>query len=287
MRLNDLYDDLLEATTTGDIKPETTGSKAIKRGLPPSFQHSMPGTHAFPDMDNSYGFYRFVVAMAGHPEKTDVDMEMPLRDIPIAVAYTKEEHDMIHNVAARMGITAEELSYDKSSELPDTYTTSPVMIFRMDESRYKRFLDLIQISEAMLFGNDAVDLYEDFQQKKLSPNIEKTLPPIVVVPELNSGNNYPQYRFMTMLAAVKAIEAGEIDYPKLVPWTSSLAVVGYTKEEVEIVKKAAELSGFAVNTMNDSPSEEPDWVQTTSPVAVFNMTESMRNTIDRLGLTEG
>ena len=155
LRIIDLYGDLFEAVTNKDIKPEVpAGKNKIKRGLPPSFQHSMPATHSFPDMDNSYGFYRFVVAMAGLPEKNDIVDNVALRDIPIAVAYTKEEHDMIHRAAERLGIVPDELAYHGSSELPDTYTTSPVMKFHMPEGQERRLNGLIKLSEAMTHALD-------------------------------------------------------------------------------------------------------------------------------------
>ena len=150
MRITDLYGDLFEAVTNADIKPEVpAGKNPIRDGLPPSFQHSMPATHSFPDMDGYYQFYRFVVAMAGMPEKNEVVDNIALRDIPIAVAYTKEEHDMIHAAAERMGIKPDELAYHGSHELPDTYTTSPVMKFHMPEGREHKLLGLIKLSEAM------------------------------------------------------------------------------------------------------------------------------------------
>jgi len=149
MRITDLYGDLFEAAAGS--RPEVpAGNNKIKRGLPPSFQHSMPATHSFPDMDNSYGFYRFVVAMAGMPEKNEVVDNIALRDIPIAVAYTKEEHDMIHAAAERMGITPDELAYHGSHEMPDTYTVSPVMKFHMPESQQRKLRDALALSEAML-----------------------------------------------------------------------------------------------------------------------------------------
>ena len=72
-----------------------------------------------------------------------------LRDIPIAVAYTKEEHDMIHRAAERMGIVPDELAYHGSHEVPDTYTKSPVMKFHMPEGQQRKLKGLIALSEAM------------------------------------------------------------------------------------------------------------------------------------------
>jgi hypothetical protein len=150
MRISDLYGDLFEAVTNKDIKPEVpAGKNSIVQGLPPSFQHSMPATHSFPDMDPYYQFYRFVIAMAGHPDDANSPLESRMRDIPIAVAYTKQEHDMIHAVAKRMGFKADELAYHGSRELPDTYTKSPVMKFKMDENQQRKLAGLIKLSEAM------------------------------------------------------------------------------------------------------------------------------------------
>ena len=147
MRLTDLYGDLFEnAPSMGKIVA----------GLPPSFQHSMPATHAFPDMDNYYGFYRFVIAMAGEsgepdkPGEYEIPLQSNMRDIPIAVAYTKQEHEMIHKTAKRMGATPDELAYHGSQELPDTFTVSPVMKFQMSETQQRKFKNLLALSEAMI-----------------------------------------------------------------------------------------------------------------------------------------
>lgn len=144
MRLSDLYSDLFEnAPVIGKVVA----------GLPPSFQHSMPATHAFPDMDNYYGFYRFVIAMAGElgePGGEDIPLQSNMRDIPVAVAYTKQEHDMIHRTARRMGAKPKELAYRGSEEHPDTYTVSPVMKFHMSETQQRKFKNLVALSEAMI-----------------------------------------------------------------------------------------------------------------------------------------
>ena len=149
MRVHDLYSDLFEVKA----QPGSMAYQVTQGQLPPAFQHSMPDTHSFPDMDANYGFYRFVVAMAGHPETT-ATKDSPLRDQPIAIAYTEQEHEMIHKVAASMGLTPKELSYEKSRELPDTYTVSPVMKFHMPEGQQRRLRDAILLSEAMLDATD-------------------------------------------------------------------------------------------------------------------------------------
>ena len=119
------------------------------------------------------------------------------------------------------------------------------------------------------------DLFEaDFGNAKLAPNIEATLPPVIVIPELNSGNNYPQYRFNTIMAAARAIQAGEVKFKELVPWAASQSVVAYTPQDVETVRMAARLAGLSIDEINSTPSQEPDWVNTVSPVMKFKMSES-------------
>lgn len=122
-----------------------------------------------------------------------------------------------------------------------------------------------------------IDLFEqEFGTAKLSKNQERVLPPILVLPALNSGNNYPQYRFNTIMAAARAIKAGEVPFKALVPWASAMSITAYVPEEMETVRIAAKLAGLEVDDINDSPSMEPDWVNTVSPVANIPMTESRR-----------
>lgn len=151
MRVHELYGDLFEAVTAQDIT--TRGTKKGTMSLPANFRHSMPSTNSFEDMDMYYEFYRFVVALAGSPE-TNVPDNAHMRDVPIAVAYTKAEHDMIQRTAKRLGFAPTELAYEGSKELPDTYTVSPVMKFNMSESQERRLIDVIRLSEAMLNAAD-------------------------------------------------------------------------------------------------------------------------------------
>lgn len=119
MRLRDLVIPLTETDTN----------------IPDSVRHTLPKTVLFPDMNNQYEFYKFVVAMATHPEiDSTVTLNHRLRDVPIAVAYSDAEYDMITSVAKRLGKRYEEIAYNGSEELPGTGTTSPVMKFHMSEA---------------------------------------------------------------------------------------------------------------------------------------------------------
>lgn len=123
------------------------------------------------------------------------------------------------------------------------------------------------------------NLFEHFGTIKLAQNAEAVLPPVVVFPELDNSNSYLQYRFTTNLAAARAIAAGDVPFKKIVPWEQYLTVVGYTPEEIETVKLAAEQSGMKMEMLNTEPSHEPDWVNTKSPVMPFHMSEHKRKTV--------
>ena len=123
MRLRDLYE-----------SPESS-AELNDTNLPMGVRHSLPHTVIFPDMNHDWEFYQFVVAMAAHPELEDSFYKhRPLRDVPIAVAYTEQEFEMIKQVAKRMGKKWEEVAYKKSQEAPGVNTVSPVMKFNMTES---------------------------------------------------------------------------------------------------------------------------------------------------------
>ena len=68
MRLHDLYE-----------------TKAAP--MPVDTQKIMPKTVSLPSMDSSYEYYRFLIAMAGHPHE-DIPTNSVIADSPIAVAYT-------------------------------------------------------------------------------------------------------------------------------------------------------------------------------------------------------
>lgn len=119
MRLGDLYHRLDEGTETD---------------LPLGTRHTLPRTVILPDTDLYYEYYRFVTAMACHPElDPTVTDEKNLRDVPIIVAYSEQEYDMIKAVAARLGKKVEEIAFNGSKEPPGGNTVSPVAKFHMSE----------------------------------------------------------------------------------------------------------------------------------------------------------
>ena len=123
MRLRDLYESPEISVDHNDTN------------LPMGIRHSLPYTCIFPDMNNEWEFYQFVVGMGCYPNMSDDFYKTrPLRDVPIAVAYTEQEYEMIKAVAKRMGKKVEEIAFKKSQESPGVNTVSPVMKFNMTES---------------------------------------------------------------------------------------------------------------------------------------------------------
>lgn len=117
MKINEIYQDLNESKESD---------------VPLGIRYTMPKTVIFPDMDLYYEYYKFATAMASHPElENEHPSDRPLRDVPMAVAYTDAEYKMIMDVAKRMGKTAKEIAFGGSVEPPGGNTTSPVMKFSM------------------------------------------------------------------------------------------------------------------------------------------------------------
>ena len=131
-----------------------------------------------------------------------------------------------------------------------------------------------------------LDLFEQFGSTTISHDMEATLPPVAIMPELDNSNGYKQYRFMSDMASARAVAAGEVEFKKIVPWTQYLTVVGYTPEELETVRLACEQSGIDFEMLNHSLSKEPDWVNTRSTVMPFHMSEHKRSNAKLTGLFE-
>lgn len=128
------------------------------------------------------------------------------------------------------------------------------------------------------------DLVENinFPIPALAPDISNTISPTMIIPELINSDTYKQYRYNVALAAVRAADAGEIHFDRQSTWNESLAAIGYTDAEIETIEMANKLMNVKGVMISKTPSHEPDDTNKVSPVAKFNMTESMRNVIDSI-----
>jgi hypothetical protein len=116
----------------------------------------------------------------------------------------------------------------------------------------------------------------------LNPDVRNTLSPTMVMPDLINSDTYRQYRYNVALAAVRAMEAGEVDVDIQSTWNESLAAVAYTDAELETINLANKLMNISGIMISSSPSCEPKDTNTVSPVAKFSMIEGMRGLINKL-----
>lgn len=252
-----------------------------ENNLPHSYKHTMPQTVIIPDMDLYYEFYRFVTNMACHPEEDNGIFDTPaMRDVPVAVAYTPQEFEMIKATAKRMGFDISDVAFKKSEEPPDTQKVSPVMKFSMFETSQDRALQIGRVKEQFMH------LAENMRLGKLSPEVENTLSPTMTIPELINSDTYKQYRYSIALAAARAVLAGEVKFDAMSAWNEALTGVAYTPQELEIFQLANKLMNVNGIMLSKTPSAEPDDTNTVSPVMKFNMFESvsdsMRSWLDKL-----
>lgn len=122
--------------------------ESAESDIPLGTRYTLPKTVILPDMDLYYDFYRFVMAMASHPEIDSTKANSrPLRDIPMVVAYTPQEYEMVKAVAERMGQRIEEIAFEGSQEPPGGNTVSPVAKFHMSESHVDIMKSLLEHME--------------------------------------------------------------------------------------------------------------------------------------------
>ena len=126
------------------------------------------------------------------------------------------------------------------------------------------------------------DLYEGFKTPKTPSRLQNTLPPTYMMPALVNSNGYPQYRHGLALATALAVENGDVAYDQQSMWNQNQTVICYAPEELEILKKANKLMGVKAVGVTTTPSHEPDWVNTTSPLKqnTHSLSETMRAIID-------
>lgn len=126
---------------------------------------------------------------------------------------------------------------------------------------------------------------KDLLEANTSPlrtDIEATLPPTVTIPELVNTDPYKQYRYIIALASARAVADNEIEFDEQSAWNEALTAVAYTDVELETIEMANRLMGVQGVMLSKGASHEPKDTGTVSPVAKFNMSESMRGLMDKL-----
>ena len=259
-----------------DLKPLNEANDK----MPHSMKYTMPQSVIIPDMDLYYEFYKFVTNMACHPE---IDKQMhgdnAMRDVPVAVAYTPQEFEMIKATAERMGFDLSTVAFEKSVEPPDTQITSPVMKFdlKISESNEDTALRIGKVKEQFM------NLVEN-KLGKLHPDVSNTISPTMAIPDLVNSDYYKQYRYTLALAAAKAVANGEVGFDAMSAWNEAMSGVAYAPQEMEIFALANKMMDVHGVMLSKTPPTEPSDTFKKSPVAKFTMfdtlSEQMRDIIN-------
>jgi hypothetical protein len=87
---------------------------------------ALPNPIQFPNMDSYYELYRMSLLMASAPNEPNVPTTSAIANNPIMVPYSDQDARIIE-LARKLGGFAPEkhMAPGKSSEMPDTNTTSP------------------------------------------------------------------------------------------------------------------------------------------------------------------
>ena len=116
---------------------------------------------------------------------------------------------------------------------------------------------------------------EGFQEKthgrwgKLSPDVKGALPGMWVQRQLRNTDPYMQYRYALAIAAARGIQAGETSFDQESAWAENFAIVGYAKQDAEVIKLADRLMGVTGTQMADYSSKETSNTNIQSPVVSF------------------
>jgi hypothetical protein len=99
-------------------------------------EHSKPmvGMMRYDGLDNSnpYHMWRFLVAVAGHPDPVgeELSIEGPIGNKMASLAYTEVDAEILKAGAAAMGEVGTVISSQDSTEPSFIQTTSPVTAFK-------------------------------------------------------------------------------------------------------------------------------------------------------------
>jgi hypothetical protein len=104
---------------------------------------------------------------------------------------------------------------------------------------------------------------------KLKPDINGALPGMWVQRQLRNTDPYMQYRYGLALAAARGIQAGQTTWEQESAWAENFAVVGYAKEDQDLIDMADKLMGVKATKLSDSSSTETAETNKTSPVKAF------------------
>ena len=97
-----------------------------------------------------------------------------------------------------------------------------------------------------------------------------SLPGVWLQRQLRNTDPYMQYRYGLAMAAARADKDGHIEFEQESGWAENLIIVGYDKNDGEVIKMADKLMGVTGTRVADSTSKETSGANITSPVSNWN-----------------
>ena len=96
-------------------------------------KQAIPGLRSLTGVNQYYELYRFGIAMAGAGRTDEPNMTDPFgitADNPTTSSYTDAEEKIINDALKHSKKTAKKMSSKQSEEPTDTYTQSPVPVYK-------------------------------------------------------------------------------------------------------------------------------------------------------------
>jgi len=88
---------------------------------------ALPGAKKYPQMGITYDLYRFGIAMASSPGTTNDFTEGPIGEMPMTVAYSKGDEEIINATLKQTGHSGINITPSGSSEMDNVNKISPVL----------------------------------------------------------------------------------------------------------------------------------------------------------------
>jgi ABC-type uncharacterized transport system YnjBCD substrate-binding protein len=92
----------------------------------PEHSSTMQPSMVVHDMDPGYDYYRFMIKIAGYPQKNAAHDHEHFRDHPVMTAYTQAEEDMLSATVKGMGKKASWITTENGKEPSSNNKKSPV-----------------------------------------------------------------------------------------------------------------------------------------------------------------
>lgn len=97
--------------------------------MPPSAMETLPPTFTVPSLDKYYEYYRFLIAVAGMPEETQIPLTGPIGDGVYITPYSDIERKHSLEILKKMGRKVVPVTRNPSTEPKDSHSVSPVRRF--------------------------------------------------------------------------------------------------------------------------------------------------------------